>query len=41
MYKFERITNDIKFEEFEKLMDFMTAIHLEAPKGIHVKNKAL
>lgn len=34
MYKFERFTNDLKFEEFNKLMDIMTALHLEAPQKL-------
>lgn len=40
-YKLEKFTNEIKFEEFEKLMDVMTALSLEAPESLQITNKAM
>lgn len=31
----------MKFEEFEKLMDIMTALKLEAPEKLQIQNKCM
>lgn len=31
----------MKFEEFEKLMDIMTALKLEAPEKLQISNKCM
>jgi hypothetical protein len=38
---FERLDNDLRYKEYDKLMDVIQALKLEAPPKVQITNKTI